>query len=138
MSKVHFELFNDGYYYLVKDEPISEETRRTARASWEALKKVFMPAPPILAHQHALPPNINNLNTMFDAVRYISAHMPVKEIKFYGTTTVCKFHDGTYVSARPQKDEVFCEETGVAMCIAKYIYGSRSKFLKAVDKGKQQ
>jgi hypothetical protein len=62
----------------------------------------------------------------------------IKEIKFYGTTTVCIFHDGTYVSARPQKDEVFCEETGVAMCIAKYIYGSRSKFLKAVDKGKQQ
>jgi hypothetical protein len=62
---------------------------------------------------------------------------PVKII-FNGVTTICFFGDGTYVSARPQKDEVFCEETGVAMCIAKYIYGSRSKFLKAVDKGKQQ
>jgi hypothetical protein len=61
-----------------------------------------------------------------------------KQVIFNGITTVCIFGDNTKVISRPQKGEVFCKETGVAMCIAKYVYGSRSKFLKAVDKGKQQ
>jgi hypothetical protein len=61
-----------------------------------------------------------------------------EHIIFNGVTTVCSFGDGTKVISRPQKGENFDKETGVAMCIAKYIYGSRSKFLKAVEKGKQQ
>ena len=66
------------------------------------------------------------------------AEVMPEQISFYGTTTVCKFPDGKYTSARPQKGENFDKETGVAMCIAKYIYGSRSKFLRAVEKGHQQ
>ena len=62
----------------------------------------------------------------------------IKQIIYNGTTTVCIFHDNTKVISRPQKGEKFDKETGVAMCIAKYIYGSRSKFLKAVEKGHQQ
>jgi hypothetical protein len=84
------------------------------------------------------PSNINNTDAMFEAVRYISAHMPVKQIIFNGVTTVCIFHDGTKVISRPQNGEKFDRETGVAMCIAKYIYGSRSKFLRAVESGHEQ
>jgi len=61
-----------------------------------------------------------------------------EHIIYNGTTTICIFGDGTKVISRPQKGEKFDKETGVAMCIAKYIYGSRSKFLKAVEKGHQQ
>ena len=81
---------------------------------------------------------INNMGVIFDAIRYISAHMPVKQIIFNGVTTICIFHDGTKVISRPQKGERFDRETGVAMCIAKYIYGSRSKFLRAVESGYEQ
>lgn len=62
----------------------------------------------------------------------------IKQIIYNGVTTVCIFHDDTKVISRPQKGENYDKETGVAMCIAKYIYGSRSKFLKAVEKGHQQ
>jgi len=58
-----------------------------------------------------------------------------EHIIFNGITTVCIFQDGTKVISRPKKGERFDKETGVAMCIAKYIYGSRSKFLKAVNSG---
>ena len=61
-----------------------------------------------------------------------------EQIIFNGTTTICIFHDKTKVISRPQKGEKFDKETGVAMCIAKYIYGSRSKFLKAVEGGHEQ
>ena len=106
---------------------ISEETRKTARDSWDAMEyrltgqrsgKTAM----VLQHLEKLD----------------RCHYSPEQISFYGTTTVCKFPDGKYTSARPQKGEKFDKETGVAMCIAKYIYGSRSKFLKAVEKGHQQ
>jgi hypothetical protein len=59
-------------------------------------------------------------------------------IIFNGVTTICIFHDGTKVISRPQNGEKFDRETGVAMCIAKYVYGSRSKFLRAVESGHEQ
>lgn len=77
---------------------------------------------------------INNRKTVFASKILLT---PV-HIIFNGVTTICIFGDGTKVISRPQKGEKFDKETGVAMCIAKYIYGSRSKFLKAVEKGHQQ
>lgn len=70
--------------------------------------------------------------------RLDSVHYTPKQINFCGTTTVCIFDDDKIVVSRPQKGENFDKETGVAMCIAKYIYGSRSKFLRAVENGHQQ
>jgi hypothetical protein len=61
-----------------------------------------------------------------------------RQIVYNGVTTICIFHDGTKVISRPQNGEKFDRETGVAMCIAKYIYGSRSKFLRAVESGHEQ
>ena len=72
------------------------------------------------------------------SVDYKWAGVMPDRIIFNGVTTICIFGDGTKVISRPQKGEKFDKETGVAMCIAKYIYGSRSKFLKAVEKGHQQ
>jgi hypothetical protein len=61
-----------------------------------------------------------------------------KQIIFNGVTTVCIFGDGTKIIARPQDGERFDKETGVAMCIAKYLFGSRSKFLDAVKRAHDQ
>ena len=58
-----------------------------------------------------------------------------KIIIFYGVTTTCIFGDNTKITARPMKDEKFDKQTGVAMCIAKYICGSRANFLRVVKKG---
>jgi hypothetical protein len=46
-------------------------------------------------------------------------------------TTICIFPDGTKIISRPMPGEEFDLETGVAMCITKYIYGSRQAFKKA-------
>jgi len=62
----------------------------------------------------------------------------IKHIIYNGITTICIFFDDTKVISRPQKGERFDRETGVAMCIAKYIYGSRSKFQRAVESGHEQ
>ena len=71
------------------------------------------------------------------AGKIISNTLPVRVI-YNGTTTICVWHDGTKTIARPQNGERFDKETGLAMCIAKKLYGSRSKFLKAVEDGDDQ
>ena len=43
------------------------------------------------------------------------------------------FSDGTKVISRPSEDERFDKETGLAMCIAKRVYGGRGQFLQAVE-----
>ena len=58
-------------------------------------------------------------------------HRP-KQIIVNNVTTVCVFPDGTKVTSRPRADDEFDLETGVAMCIMKYIYGSRQAFRRAV------
>lgn len=44
--------------------------------------------------------------------------------------TICFFSDGKKIISKCH-DEPFDEEHGVAMCIAKKLYGSRTAFLKA-------
>jgi len=64
-------------------------------------------------------------------------HAPVKII-YNGISTVAIFQDGRKIISRPNKGETFDKETGLAMCIAKHVYGSRSKFLRAVEGANDQ
>ena len=60
------------------------------------------------------------------------SYKPVKVI-YNGITTIAIFSDGTKVISRPSEDERFDKETGLAMCIAKRVYGGRGQFLQAVE-----
>ena len=60
------------------------------------------------------------------------SYKPVKVI-YNGITTIAIFSDGTKVISRPSEDEWLDRETGLAMCIAKRVYGGRGQFLQAVD-----
>ena len=60
------------------------------------------------------------------------SYKPVKVI-YNGITTIAIFSDGTKVISRPSEDEWFDKETGLAMCIAKRVYGGRGQFLQAVN-----
>lgn len=60
------------------------------------------------------------------------------QIIYNGTTTICIFPDGEKEIARPSKDDNFDPEVGVAMCIVRRIFGSRSAFQKAVKSGYKQ
>ena len=64
-------------------------------------------------------------------------HIPERVI-YNGTTTIAIFPDGKKVKARPDKGAVFDKETGLAMCVAKHVFGTRSKFLKAIEKANDQ
>ena len=57
---------------------------------------------------------------------------------YNGNTTICIFADGTKVLSRPMEGDTFDKSTGVAMCIAKYVCGSRTKFQKLVSGGDDQ
>ena len=61
------------------------------------------------------------------------SYKPVKVI-YNGITTVAIFSDGQKIISRPSADEQFDKETGLAMCIAKRVYGGRGQFLQAVNK----
>jgi len=61
------------------------------------------------------------------------SYKPVKVI-YNGITTIAIFSDGQKIISRPSEDERFDKETGLAMCIAKRVYGGRGQFLQAVDK----
>ena len=64
-------------------------------------------------------------------------HVPERVI-YNGVTTIAIFPDGKKVMSRPDKGAVFDKETGLAMCIAKHVYSTRAKFLKAVKKANDQ
>lgn len=60
-----------------------------------------------------------------------------KQIIYSGNTTICFWKDGTKTMVRCEGDD-FSEEQGVALCIAKKVFGNRSRFLKAVRSGKHE
>lgn len=64
-------------------------------------------------------------------------HVPERVI-YNGTTTIAIFPDGKKIKSRPDKGATFDKETGLAMCIVKHVYGTRSKFLKAIEKANDQ
>ncbi len=64
---------------------------------------------------------------------------PYPEAVYYnGLTTICVFPDGSKITARPMDGDVFDKATGVAMCIAKYVCGSRGRFHALVESGDDQ
>lgn len=67
----------------------------------------------------------------------LTSKKPMRII-YNGATTICIFHDGTKVTARPGAGEAFDKEAGVSACVVKYIYGSRSAFKRAVAGGYDQ
>lgn len=69
--------------------------------------------------------------------RQVPPHVPERVI-YNGTTTIAIFPDGKKIISRPDKGAVFDKETGLAMCIVKHVYGTRAKFLKAVNKANDQ
>ena len=58
--------------------------------------------------------------------------MKPSKIIVNNVTTICVFPDGTKITARPDSVDEFDLDVGIAMCIMKYIYGSRSAFKRAV------
>ena len=61
-----------------------------------------------------------------------------KQVHFIDTTTIVIFHDGEIIVSRPTNGDKFDPEVGLAMCIAKRIYGSRRAFKQAVSKAKNK
>jgi hypothetical protein len=53
-------------------------------------------------------------------------------------TTILIAHNGKKYISRPTQYETYDKETGIAMCMMKYIFGSRRKFLKFVDMATDQ
>lgn len=54
--------------------------------------------------------------------------------------TTLKFKDGTITQSRPTEDDEDCysREVGFLEALGKYIYGSRSALVKAIEEGKVQ
>lgn len=64
-------------------------------------------------------------------------HIPLCVI-YNGVTTIAIFPDGKKIKSRPNTGEKFDPETGLAMCIAKHVFGSRAAFLRAVEDATNQ
>jgi len=64
-------------------------------------------------------------------------HIP-SQVIYNGVTTIAVFPDGKKIKARPDKGAAFDPETGLAMCIARHVFGSRAAFLKAVEGANDQ
>ena len=61
-----------------------------------------------------------------------------EKVIYNGTTTICVFPNGVKITARPTEDDDFDKEVGVAMCVMKRIFGSRSEFQRVVERGYEQ
>jgi len=70
-------------------------------------------------------------------IRARNAYIPEKII-YNGITTVCIFRDGEKITARPTNEDNFDKEVGVAMCIMKRVYGSRSEFQRQIENAYDQ
>lgn len=63
------------------------------------------------------------------------------ELTFYNDekeVVTLKFKDGTVVQASPTEDDEYSREFGFLAALGRYIYGSRSALVKAIDAGKVQ
>lgn len=69
--------------------------------------------------------------------RQFGALKPTRII-FSDPATICYFPDGDKVVVKCSEGERFVPEYGVMACIIKKIYGTRSQFLKVVEKGYNQ
>ena len=87
---------------------------------------------------------MNDLYVTFDWVdstltknKQLTNFIPVRII-FNDKTTICYFEDESKTVVTCSNDDEYTEEAGVAACIAKRVFNSRSAFLKAVEKGYRQ
>ena len=60
-----------------------------------------------------------------------NSDIPVKVI-YAGQRTIVIFEDGERIDAVPMPGDEFDEATGLSMCIARRVYGTRTEFKKAV------
>lgn len=60
----------------------------------------------------------------------------IEKVIFNPPATIVTWQDGTKTVVKCGKGEEFCEETGLAMAIARRYSGSRSSFLKTVGGAK--
>lgn len=59
-------------------------------------------------------------------------------IVYNGPATIVFFPDGEKIVVKQSENDEYCRENAVAQAIVKKIFGSRSKFLKLVEKGHEQ
>lgn len=80
-----------------------------------------------------------SLEGIFD-ISEDSAKKKVKpEMVFYNDkkqVVALKFKDGTVVTVRPSEDDEYSREYGFLEALGKYIYGSRSALVRAIESGK--
>ena len=85
--------------------------------------------------------NYQSLGDGFLTLKYNppeNSYVP-KRIIYSGKTTVVFWQDGTKTVVRCAEGEEFVPEIGVAEAIAEKVFGgSRSKFIKAVNRGYRQ
>jgi hypothetical protein len=74
-------------------------------------------------------------NAIFEATK--KANVPERVI-YRGLTTVCKFIDGEVITAKPSVEDTYSKDVGLAMCLAKRLYGSRTAFLEAIENAEDQ
>lgn len=81
-----------------------------------------------------------HIKWLFEAFRILPTRESAfpEAVYYNGNTTVCVFADGTKITARPMAGDSFDKATGVAMCIAKYVCGSRGRFHALVESGDDQ
>ena len=77
----------------------------------------------------------SNMTFNVSIVPHIDYFFLPEKIIYNGDTTVCIFPDGERVTSRPMEGDRFDKEVGVAMCIVKRMYGSRSEFQRRVEAG---
>lgn len=65
-------------------------------------------------------------------------YLKPSKVIFNDRTTIVIFPDGTKVTATCMPEDTFSEEVGVAMCIMKKIFKTRSAFLDVVKSGVKQ
>ena len=66
-----------------------------------------------------------------------NSDIPAKVI-YTGKTTIAIFEDGERIDAVPMPGDEFDEATGLAMCIARRVYGTRNAFKKEIKKAIRQ
>ena len=62
-----------------------------------------------------------------------STSVSIEKLFFNGSTTIVMWTDGTKTVVQPTEGEKFDPEIGIAMAIARKLFGSRHKFDKFVD-----
>ena len=73
-------------------------------------------------------------NTVWGVVNFSLGFQKPTRIVFNNTTTVVFWPDGTKTISKLMDGDKFDPEHGVAMCIAKKLFGSHSGFKKFVEK----